>query len=69
MNIERKTIAKDEEYLRQISKEVSFDDKSLKEDIKKIEEFCTNTECLAIVAVHIVITKKIVYLKNTNPDI
>ena len=42
MNIERKTIAKDEEYLRQISKEVSFDDKSLKEDIKKIEEFCNN---------------------------
>lgn len=69
MNIERKTIAKDEEYLRQISKEVSFDDKSLKEDIKKIEEFCTNTECFALAAVQIGIPKRIVYLKNTNPDI
>ena len=38
--MERKTIENDEEYLRQVSKEVSFDDESLKDDIEEIERFC-----------------------------
>ena len=32
MDIIRKTIENDEEYLRQVSKKVSFDDTSLKKD-------------------------------------
>ena len=69
MYLERKTIEKDEEYLRQISKEVSFDDKELNNDINKIKDFCLNTECFALAAVQIGIPKRIIYLKNTNPDI
>lgn len=66
MDIVRKTIENDLEYLRQISKEVSFDDVELRNDIKLLEEFCINTECFALAAVQIGIPKRIVYLKNTN---
>ncbi len=68
MDIVRKTIENDLEYLRQISKEVSFDDVELRNDIKLLEEFCKNTECFALAAVQIGIPKRIVYLKNTNLD-
>ena len=54
--------------MRQISKEVSFDDKSYIDDIKLLEEFCNNTECFALAAVQIWIPKRIVYLKNTKLD-
>ena len=67
--MERKTIEKDEEYLRQISKEVSFEDKSLNDDIKLLEKFCQETECFALAAVQIGIPKRIVYLKNTSLDV
>ena len=68
MDIVRKTIENDLEYLRQISKEVSFDDIELRNDIKLLEEFCINAECFALAAVQIGIPKRIVYLKNTNLD-
>ena len=69
MEIKRKTIENDEKYLRQISKEVLFSDKSLKSDVKKLESFCQQTECFALAAVQIGIPKRIVYLKNTTLDV
>ena len=69
MKITRKTIENDEAYLRQISSEVSFDDKSYISDIKLLEEFCNETECFALAAVQIGIPKRIVYLKNTKLDV
>ena len=69
MEIKRKTIENDEEYLRQISKEVMLGDKSLKSDVKKLESFCQQTECFALAAVQIGIPKRIVYLKNTTLDV
>lgn len=69
MEIKRKTIENDLEYLRQISKEVSLDDSSYKEDIKLLKEFCDETECFALAAVQIGIPKRIVFLKNTNLDV
>ena len=69
MMIERKTIENDEEYLRQISVPVSFDDKSYMEDIKILEQYCNETECFALAAVQIGIPKRIVYLKNTTLDV
>lgn len=68
MEIIRKTIENDEEYLRQISRDISFEDKSYIDDIKLLEEFCNNTECFALAAVQIWIPKRIVYLKNTKLD-
>lgn len=69
MNLKRKTIENDEEYLRQISEEVSFEDDSYKEEIKLLEEFCNQTECFALAAIQIGIPKRIVYLKNTKLDV
>ena len=68
MNIIRKTIENDEKFLRQISKEVSFNDKSYLKDIEKIKEFCSNIECFALAAVQIGIPKRIVYLNSTSLD-
>ncbi len=65
----RKTIKDDEEYLRQVSKEVSFDDPDLKEEIAGIEKYCLETECFALAAVQVGIPKRIVYLKNTSLDV
>lgn len=61
-----KTIENDEKYLRQISKEVKFDDKNLKEDIKKLIDFSKKNEVLAMAAVQLGIPKRIIYVKNTN---
>lgn len=69
MNLKRKTIENDEDYLRQISEEVSFEDDSYKEEIKLLEEFCNQTECFALAAIQIGIPKRIVYLKNTKLDV
>ena len=69
MEIVRKTIESDEEYLRQISKEVDFSDTSYKDDIKLVEQFCLDTACFALAAVQIGIPKRIVYLKNTTLDV
>ena len=40
MEIIRKTIDKDEKYLRQISVPVNLEDNTYKGDIKVLEEFC-----------------------------
>lgn len=69
MEIKRKTILNDEQYLRQISEPVNLSNKSYKEDIKLLEKFCLETECFALAAVQIGIPKRIIYLKNTTLDI
>ena len=69
MEIKRKTILNDEEYLRQISESVDLDNESYKEDIKLLEKFCLETECFALAAVQIGIPKRIIYLKNTRLDV
>ena len=62
-----KTIENDEEYLRQISKEVDFNDKSYIDDIKKLETYCLNDDNIhALAAVQIGIPKRLIYLKNTD---
>lgn len=68
MDIIRKTIENDEEYLRQISISIELEDKSYKEEIKLLEDFCLNTECYALAAVQIGIPKRMIYLKNTTLD-
>lgn len=69
MEIKRKTILNDEEYLRQISQPVDLNNESYKEEIKLLEQFCLETECFALAAVQIGISKRMVYLKNTTLDV
>ena len=63
------TIADNEEYLRQVSLPVDFNDKSLKKDIAILDKYCKEEEVLAMAAVQLGIPKRIIYLKNTNLDI
>ena len=68
--IKQITIIDNEPFLRQISKEVDiYNDKSLNDDIKVLEDFCKNAEVMAMAAVQLGIPKRLVYLKNTNLDI
>lgn len=55
------TIEEDEAYLRQISKEVSFDDPNLISDIENLKKYCKELDCFALAAVQLAIPKRIVY--------
>ena len=68
--IESITIEDNEEYLRQISKEVDIkNDKELMNDISVLDEYCKENAVMAMAAVQLGIPKRMVYLKNTNLDI
>lgn len=69
MEIKRKTIENDEEYLRQISTPVSLENDLYKKEIDMLEQFCLKTECFALAAVQIGIPKRMIYLKNTTLDV
>lgn len=69
MEIKVKTIENDEEYLRQISEDVDFSDKSYLGDIEKLEEFILPQDTYyALAAIQIGIPKRIIYVKNTDLD-
>ncbi len=68
MEIIRKTIINDEPYLRQISKEVDFSDKSYLEDIKLLKDYCSKNVVFALSPVQIGIPKRMMYMKNTTTD-
>lgn len=67
MEIKVKTIGKDLEYLRQISKPVDFNDDSYKEALKALNDFCKTSEnCMAMASVQLGIPLRLVYLKKTG---
>ena len=63
------TIEKNENYLRQISKEVDIKDPELHNNIVVLQDFCIQNEVMAMAAVQLGIPKRIVYVKNTNLEI
>ena len=68
--IESITIEDNEEYLRQISKEVDIkNNKELMDDISVLDEYCKENAVMAMAAVQLGIPKRMIYLKNTNLDI
>lgn len=69
MEITRKTILNDEPYLRQRSKEVSFEDKSYLDDIEKLKKFCQSDGIFALAPVQISIPKRIICLRSTTTDL
>ncbi len=66
MNIIRKTIENDEEYLKQVSEDVDLSNDNYLDDIELLKEYCLETACFALAAVQIGIPKRIIYLKNTT---
>lgn len=68
--IESITIENNEEYLRQISKEVDIkNDKELINNISVLDEYCKENAVMAMAAVQLGIPKRMIYLKNTNLNI
>ena len=67
MELYRKTITNDEDYLRQISKPVDFKKDKIDEYIKKLEDFCNNdNNVMAMAAIQLGIPYRIIYLKKTD---
>ena len=63
------TIADNEEFLRQISIPVDWNDTELANDLSVLEQFCKENDVMAMAAIQLGIPKRFVYLKNTNLDI
>ena len=63
-----RTIENDEEYLRQVSKDVDPKDPDLEKELDVLSKYCAKEDVFAMAAVQIGIPKKIIYLKNTKLD-
>lgn len=63
------TIEKNEEYLRQKSKEVNMDDPEIYNNIVVLQDYCMQNDVMAMAAIQLGIPKRIIYVKNTNLEI
>lgn len=68
MKLSIKTLDNDASLFKQVSKDVDFKDPNWQEDVLAIEQFCIDTACFGIAAIQVGVPKRIVYLKNTNPE-
>lgn len=68
MNIDRKTIEFDEDYLRQVSTEVDFKNDDVLDTITKLKDYCNQHCVYALAPVQIGIPKRIIYIKNSSQD-
>lgn len=68
MNLTRKTIEFDEEYLRQTSIPVDFQNDDYMKFIKDLENYCKNNTVFALAPIQIGIPKRIIYIKNTSQN-
>ena len=63
------TIENNENYLRQISKKVDFNDPEIHNNIVVLQNYCIENEVMAMAGVQLGIPKRIVYVKNSNLEI
>jgi len=63
-----KTIKVDEQFLRQESLDVKFDDLELDNNIKDLFEYCKDKQLFALASIQIGIPKKIIYIKCSDPS-
>lgn len=63
------TIKENEEYLRQKSKEVNFNDPEIHNNIVVLQDYCMENDVMAMAAIQLGIPKRIIYVKNTNLEI
>ncbi len=68
MEIKRKTIENDEEYLRQVSLPVDFQNDDYKKYIEVLEKYCKENVVFALAPVQIGIPKRLIYIKNTSEN-
>lgn len=68
MELKRITIENDEDFLRQISTDVDFNNDNYKEWIEALKEYCQNNAVYALAPVQIGIPKRMIYFRNTTSD-
>lgn len=68
MEIIRKTITSDEEYLRQISTPIDFNNDNVMDYILALKEYCENNAVYALAPVQIGMPKRIIYIRNSNEN-
>lgn len=68
MELNRKTIENDEEYLRQVSTDIDFAKDDYLDYIKSLKEYCHNNAVYALAPIQIGIPKRMIYFKNTTSD-
>lgn len=66
MGYEVKTIEKDLDYLRQISKEIDFKKDTINEYVEILEDYCKNNKVFAMAAVQLGIPKRMMYVRSTD---
>ena len=66
--MKRKTIDGDLEYLRRVSADVDFEKDDYLDYIDKLKEYCSKNVVYAMAPVQIGIPKRIIYMKNTKPN-
>ncbi|MDE5630606.1 MAG: peptide deformylase [Bacilli bacterium] len=66
--MKRLTVFEDEEFIRQISKEVDFKFDNVDEYIKDLRDYCSKNVVYALAPVQIGVAKRIIYIKNSKPD-
>ena len=65
---ERITIEENEKFLRQVSTKVDFAHDDYKTYIKELKDYCTNSAVFALAPVQIGIPKRIIYIRNSTPN-
>lgn len=68
MSIVRKTIENDLDFLRLVSCDVDFLKDDYMEYINSLKKYCSENSCYAMAPVQIGIPKRLIYMKNTKPD-
>lgn len=68
MDIKRKTIENDLDFLRQISSEVDFENDDYMSYIDMLKKYCSENVVYAMAPVQIGIAKRLIYMKNTKPN-
>ena len=68
MELRRKTIENDEEYLRQTSLPVDFQNDNYMEYIDSLKSYCRTAIVFALAPIQIGIPKRLIYIRNTSQD-
>ena len=64
----RMTIENDMDFLRQVSTDVDFLNDDYMDYISKLKKYCGEHSCYAMAPVQIGIPKRVIYMKNTKPE-
>lgn len=66
--MKRMTIENDLEFLRQVSTDVDLENDDYNDYINKLKEYCRENVVYAMAPVQIGIPKRLIYMKNSKPD-